>query len=566
MRSDWHSYNLRQKLNGLEVVTEAKFEGLLQDLDLSLSGSEQSSSEDDSTGLKARDLAVANLLKRQAQTNDVTVSEYGSSTHGRPTPSSPLLWFSSSLLQPHVSLGVYKALFFKEDMEKNSAVAMLQNAQVRPMGGSAASGSKSAGKTSDRGDPTIFLCMIGGGHFAGMVVSLVPRITKNSGVEERQAQVIVHKTFHRYTTRRKQGGAQSANDSSKGNAHSAGAGIRRYNETALESEVRDLLASWRVLIGDSKLHFIRATGSANRRILFGPYDGQVLRSNDPKIRSFPFSTRRATQSELMRAFLQLTRIKVAENNEPSQQKFRGGTNREAVAVDAHKQNSKAPEPRPSKEDEEAILHTTQLQSLIRRSKGPALVSYLHTHMLSPNFVFRPPDTQAHHHTPTPLHLAASTNSAPIILALLIKSRADPTLLNGEGKVAFEVAGDRATRDAFRIARSELGEDAWDWRKACCPSAMTRAQAEEREQSERTEAQRIEELRRKTEMARLQSMDSTLDDKQRLDTGRRIRTQEVSAEDRREMEGRGLTAEMKLNLERERRARAAEERMKRMNVK
>ncbi|KAF1783553.1 Ankyrin repeat-containing domain [Phytophthora cactorum] len=46
-------------------------------------------------------------------------------------------------------------------------------------------------------------------------------------------KALCHKTFQRYTTRRKQGGAQSASDAN-GKAKSAGATLRRYNEAALK--------------------------------------------------------------------------------------------------------------------------------------------------------------------------------------------------------------------------------------------------------------------------------------------------------------------------------------------
>src|SRR5947207_3889375 len=110
--------------------------------------------------------------------------------------------------------------------------------------------------------------MIGGGHFAGMVVSLTQKFVKNhvSG-HERQATVLAHKTFHRYTTRRKQGGSQSANDNAKGTAHSAGSSLRRYNEVALTNEVRTLLTDWKSMIDSAELLFIRATGNTNRQTL-----------------------------------------------------------------------------------------------------------------------------------------------------------------------------------------------------------------------------------------------------------------------------------------------------------
>lgn len=60
------------------------------------------------------------------------------------------------------------------------------------------------------------------GHFAAAVFRL------------HDAKCIEHKSFHRYTTRKKQGGAQSSLDNSKGKAKSAGAAMRRQNELLLQ--------------------------------------------------------------------------------------------------------------------------------------------------------------------------------------------------------------------------------------------------------------------------------------------------------------------------------------------
>ncbi|KAL8717218.1 MAG: hypothetical protein Q9225_005515, partial [Loekoesia sp. 1 TL-2023] len=352
--------------------------------------------------------------------------------------------------------------------------------------------------------PQVFLCMVGGGHFAGMIVSLAPKIGKKStGAEERQAAVIAHKTFHRYTTRRKQGGAQSSNDSAKGAAHSAGASIRRYNEVALESEIRAILAEWKHFIDRSQLIFVRATGTSNRRTLFGPYEGQVLHHNDPRNRGFPFSTRRATQAELMRSFVELTRVKISEVDEAAL----AAASSLQTTQQQHQHIStppptKPPPPQPSKEEESLLLHTSQLQALIRRSKAPALLSYLATNSLPPDFRFHPPTAQAHHHAPTPLHLAASSNSPAVVVALLTKAGADPTIRNEEGKTAFELAGERATRDAFRIARSELGEEKWYWSDARIPPPLTKEEAQTRAANEQKEAERVENERRKGEEERL----------------------------------------------------------------
>ncbi|KAI4243178.1 MAG: hypothetical protein LQ352_007080, partial [Teloschistes flavicans] len=341
-----------------------------------------------------------------------------------------------------------------------------------------------------------------------MVVSLAPKVgRKSTGAEERQATVIAHKTFHRYTTRRKQGGSQSSNDSAKGAAHSAGASIRRHNEAALESEIRALLTEWRGFIDKSQLIFVRATGSANRRTLFGPYDGQVLRPNDPRNRGFPFSTRRATQAELMRSFVELTRVKVSEVDEAALAAAAAAAEKTQTSLKHPTSHKVKPAPsQPSPEQELALHHTAQLQALIRRSKAPALLSYLSSNHLPGTFVFQPPDEKSNHHSPTLLHLAASTNAPPVVNALLTRAQADPTAANADGKVAFDLAGDRNTRDAFRVARHEMGEEAWDWKAAHVPPAMARSEVEARITQEKVDVELAASAQRRAEEERLRAED------------------------------------------------------------
>lgn len=563
VKSDWHGYNLKQKLRGLSVVDEIQFEKLIGDLDESISGSDSSESDDEGDG-NSNDSTLAALLKRQARLQEAKDTDSAPQKRTRGSGKPPLLWFSTPLLSSNISLGIYRALFTDTEQQAPSILEVLQRKQLKPASTKTIpNGTGGVPVPSSMIGPTIFLCMIGGGHFAAMIVSLTPKLGKKAtGIEERQAIVIAHKTFHRYTTRRKQGGSQSANDSAKGAAHSAGAGIRRYNEAALETEVRALLGDWKEMIDRSELLFVRATGTTNRRTLFGPYDGQVLRTTDPRNRSFPFSTRRATQAELMRAFVELTRVKVSEVDEAALA---------AAAAEAAKQEelntkpvttpSKPAAPKLSKEDETAALHTSQLQALIRRSKAPAVLSYISKNGISPDFIFYPSTTQANHHASTSLHLAASINSAAVVLALLSKGGADPAVLNGEGKPPFDLAGDRATRDAFRVSRSELGEGVWDWDAVHVPPAMTKDEADRREVSQRAESEKAEAERRTAETERLQK--EGVGDK--AEKGKAFGQSVIvkTGAERREMEARGLTPEMRAKLERERRARAAEERIRRM---
>ena len=564
VRSDWHNYNVKQKMRGGYCVTEAEFEKLVEDLEESISGSGSEESESEADGEGAKESTLSALLKKQAKLRHPEAGAISASVPTRRKRDSgkpPLVWFTTPVLPENTFLGIYRAIFTNAEKEESDMVEVIRKKQIdpiptRPLPNEVSNGVPTPSTVTS---PSIFMCMIGGGHFAGMIVSLAPKLAKQStGTEQRQAIVIAHKTFHRYTTRRKQGGAQSANDAAKGAAHSAGSSLRRYNEVALEQEIRALLAEWRDLIDNVQLIFVRATGSSNRRTLFGPYDGQVLRHNDPRNRTFPFSTRRATQAELMRAFVELTRVKVSEVDQTAL----AAAAAQSEIAQATKPLIPSRENQPNKEEEEAILNTSQLQSLIRRSKAPALISYLCSHSLSPNYLFHPPSAQANYHAPMPLHLASSVNSSAVVLALLTKAGADPTLLNGDGKPAFDLAGHRATRDAFRVARSELGENAWDWSAAHVPPPLSKAEAEERGALEKAEADRAETDRRKAEEERLRKEKPVVDQTTKKG-GKTLGAVPKTAEERREEDARGMTPEMRMRIERERRARAAEERMKRM---
>jgi len=148
--------------------------------------------------------------------------------------------------------------------------------------------------------------------------------------------------------------------------------------------------------------------------------------------------------------------------------------------------------------------------------------------------------------------------------------------NAEGRTAAELASGRATRDAFRVARGELGEAWCDWEAAKVGPALTREEVAAREAKEKEDTERQagkERERRKAEEERIRR-----EEKERVDTQREQSVGKgnalgggvagavpLSGAEKRELEARGLTPEMRQRLERERRARAAEERMRRMGA-
>ncbi|XP_038141558.1 ankyrin repeat and zinc finger domain-containing protein 1 isoform X2 [Cyprinodon tularosa] len=140
------------------------------------------------------------------------------------------------------------------------------------------------------------ILMTGGGHFAGAVFE--------------GRQVLQHKTFHRYTVRAKRGTAQGLRDSQNRShmAKSAGAALRRYNEAALVKDIQDLLLTWAEHLNRASAVFIRAP-SYNKTIFFEGRGGP-LQKKDPRIRSLPFATRRATFREVQRVHGVLSTVQV----------------------------------------------------------------------------------------------------------------------------------------------------------------------------------------------------------------------------------------------------------------
>lgn len=177
------------------------------------------------------------------------------------------------------------------------------------------------------------ILLMGGGDFAALVVALNPYeqvISKKKGTTERQLLVIARKQFHRYTTRRKQGGAQSAQDASGRFAKSAGAQLRRYGEQQLAEEIRELLdrPEWRSAIQSSERVWIRAGLRSARGVLWSwPSSGGASRESPLEemrkkdlVQNLPIAVRKPTVGECLRCFAELTKVRIRHETEEEMQK------------------------------------------------------------------------------------------------------------------------------------------------------------------------------------------------------------------------------------------------------
>ncbi len=89
---------------------------------------------------------------------------------------------------------------------------------------------------------------------------------------------------------------------------SAGASLRRYNEAALVQEIRGLIDSWSLYVGEASCIFIR-TPKYSRGLFIGDKNSKALFSrSDGRLRSLPFPTRRPTFKEVKNTHQRLATI------------------------------------------------------------------------------------------------------------------------------------------------------------------------------------------------------------------------------------------------------------------
>jgi hypothetical protein len=446
------------------------------------------------------------------------------------------------------------------------------------------------------------MIMIAGGHFAAIVVRIQSPIEEEPAASLRKGkqrkpkqdyEVLLHKTFHRYTSmfvyfliklralislpaRRKQGGSQSVNDNAKGPAKSAGAMLRRYGEQALRDDVRNLMSSpeWAAGITASERIWIRASVS-NKRIFYD-YDAAAFAKNDPRLRNFPFPTRRPTQSELIRCLGELTRVKVSHFTEADlreqDEAFLASLPKPkplpSAASIAPPKLPKVEVPKLTKEQEASKEKWGRVLEMARRGRLDVLKSFWDRESESFGGVdARVPDwAERDNAGSTLLQVAASSGQEPVVEWLLETLEADPTLsvdaqtgTTKTGHVAYDLASNKGVRDAFRRAAGSM-PDRWDWLGAGhVPSVLTKEMETEQDQKKKIRRKGLKEKMKEREERAAVEVE---EDPEPAPAAAAPSTGPQKLGGNKVIGGtEGLTPEMRMKIERERRARAIEARLK-----
>ncbi|XP_072749414.1 tRNA endonuclease ANKZF1 [Anoplolepis gracilipes] len=290
---DWHRYNLKQNLNGLKSISEDSFNRIAGEGDMSsLSGSEAESDTEDDAGTSETRASSNEQIKNE------TASKSGSTSANRSKKTSER---RGKAIESDISdtecndemtkerklqivASRHTKVFFENDDGNIFSIyrCLLHHKKDIPE-----KDSEMITQALDSGKMSKWtVIMVGGGHFAAAVFQ--------------NGEPIVHKTFHSYTVRAKQGFAQ--NSRTNGNhAKSAGASLRRYNEASLIQHVQEILELWSTHINNSSAVLYRAVGPYNRMVLFGGKN-PPLDKNNFRIRPLPFPTRRATFKEVKRVY------------------------------------------------------------------------------------------------------------------------------------------------------------------------------------------------------------------------------------------------------------------------
>lgn len=235
-RTDWYKYNVKLKLQGKRTpVSEQEFNSMVDsasfrfprfidvtldsahdpclfaDLSDSISGSESTLSdvaEDIEDSASSADGTLSRILRKQSlarplphERSNVNNDE-DDEQDPLSGPRTALLWFEAPQHAQDTQYGIYRAILptagskaLKRQSDDSPEILQeLKDLQLDPVSSQGDEGKKERKWT---------LLMFGGGHFAGMVAKLNPRlVSKGKGKEKDKELVILEKkTFHRYTSR-----------------------------------------------------------------------------------------------------------------------------------------------------------------------------------------------------------------------------------------------------------------------------------------------------------------------------------------------------------------------------
>ena len=335
-------------------------------------------------------------------------------------------------------------------------------------------------------------------------------------------------------------------------------------------------------------------------------------TGDDRLRTFPFPTRRPTQAELNRCLLELTRTKVSHLTEDAlraqDEAFLASLPKPKIvpatapAPTPATQPKLTPEELARREAERALRDKwTRIFDMLARGRMDAAQAFWAREDEAMGGVdARIPDGVVQGAEGlTMLMYTARKGNEEAVRWLLEEAHADPTVdvpardggaadaedvvgdmeegedeaarpvAGGTRRAAYDLARTRGVRNVFRRCAAEHAEW-WDWLgRGRVPSALSREMEEGREEKKKVRRKGLKDRVREREAREKERAPSPVEEPKRVEEPARVQRVKEPVDGPRKLGGSagategvaGLTPEMRAKVERERRARAAEARLK-----
>jgi hypothetical protein len=493
-KTDWHRYNLKLKEKGFKSITEERFEDIIQNDCSSIEGSDSElESEEEYEDFNTK-MGLLNLGDKDSEESVL-----------KSKAKSPYIWFHWDNVGPRLLVeerfGILSRILPEGQLSPDAIIASLKHHRSHNW----------------------CVILVGGGHFSAAVFNNKNEIPSNIN----ELKPIVSKSYHRYTTRRKQGGGQSRNDQAKGKAKSAGAQIRRENEMMLKSDIKKLLINWKQYLDHTSVIWFR--GAIHYKSTIMGYEDASIQENDERVTKIPFTTKRPTYKEVVRCYQELNKVQwaraVNQQNDaveqpskkelpiierPTKSKPKSPSqahikpkNRDSSASPIHHSPQPIPVSIPiqdivPKVDPATANSLKKLSNLIELSM-PNLLTQFELEFSKNSKLEDTPNIRLSHlpDSPTLLHVASKNNCTELI-QFLLKKGYDPIIpLNQEQSSGFpyQLATNKNAKNAFRIFRGDY-PDMYEYDKGAIPPSVTQEELNARAEKSKAKKKNKEKTKEK----------------------------------------------------------------------
>lgn len=350
---------------------------------------------------------------------------------------------------------------------------------------------------------------VGGGDDAQPIIVLFLRSGRFAGAVFVGDRCLHHTTSTRYTVRKGQGKAQSAQDGQR-RPKSMGAQLRRQGEVQLQEDVAAALHEWRDSIQGAALIFI-SVPKTMKKSLFGADGGNggemLLRKEDPRIRRVPLDLGRPSFENVCLIHSVLTTVLVRERviaNENEEQQTGAESSEQDIPEKKEAQNAETPKKKAFVIDAPPL---TALHMAAQNGDAGAIRIIFQNCGDDADALLKQVINAAGETLMTPLHFAAESSitvdpetAADCVRLLLEEGHSDPCLVDARGRVPYFLASHEKVRDAFRIARAALGEDYCDWDASKVGPPLTQDDIDQKKEKE-AEKKRKKRARQKEKKAK-----------------------------------------------------------------